>query len=108
MINNGFFYDENNDILSIHKDFKNGEKFKTNIDIGSIVLDLSNKGRIVGLELMNASDIFKREDFDVTEAKFDADITPKNILIKIFLKTKDSINMLPAIIAVPLDRPLVI
>jgi len=108
MINSGFFYDATNDILAIHKEFKNGEKFKTNIDVGSVVLDLSNKGRIIGLELMNASDIFKKEDFDVTEAKFDADITPKNILIKIFLKTKNSVAMLPAIIAVPLDRPLVV
>lgn len=108
MINNRFFYDETNDILSINKDFKNGEKFKTNIDIGLIVLDLSSQGRIVGLELMNASSIFKKNTFDITAAKFDADITPKNILIKIFLKTKDSVSILPAIIAVPLERPLVV
>jgi uncharacterized protein YuzE len=108
MINNGFFYDTTNDILAIHKEFTKGEKFKTNIDVGSVVLDLSNKGRIIGLELSNVTDIFKQDYSDITDAKFDAEITPKNILIKIFLKTKDSVNLLPAIIAVPLDKPLAV
>jgi len=107
-MNKTSFYDERNDILSIHKGFKNGEKFKTNIDVGSVVLDFSDKGRIVGIELMNASDILKKEHFDASNMDFNADITPKSVLIKLFLKIKGSNDFMPAIIAVPLEKPLAV
>ncbi len=105
-IKDGFFYDSTNDILSIHKGFKNGEKFKTNIDIGSVILDMSNKGRIIGIELMNATDFFQKKSLDITNADFNADVTPKNIIIQLSLKVNGSSTMLPATIAVPLEKPL--
>jgi uncharacterized protein YuzE len=103
---NKVFYDKNNDILSIHKGFRDKEKFKTNIDMGSIILDLSNKGRIIGLELIDATNFFKKSQLDIINADFDANITSKNILIKISLKTKNAVNNIPTIIALPLEKPV--
>jgi uncharacterized protein YuzE len=107
-MNNKFFYDEKNDILSIHKGFISGEKFKTNIDAGSVVLDLSNNGRVVGIELMNASEILANKSFDISGADFSASMTPKNILIKLFVKIKGSTNSISTIIAVPFEKSLVV
>lgn len=52
-------YDAENDILFMHKGFSKYEKFKGNIDAGDIVLDMSTKGRIVGIEILNASEFLK-------------------------------------------------
>ncbi len=48
-------YDAQNDILSIHKGFQRGEHFGGNEEHEDLILDLSDNGKIVGIELMNAS-----------------------------------------------------
>ena len=48
-------YDKENDILVAHKGFSEGERFKGNIDIGDLVLDMSTKMRVRGIEISNAS-----------------------------------------------------
>ena len=49
-------YDLDCDILFIHNGYDADEKFKGNFDIGDIVLDVSNKGKVRGIEVMNASE----------------------------------------------------
>src|SRR3989338_9161372 len=52
-------YDKENDILVIHRGFTSDEKFKGNIDVGDIVLDVSTNGKIRGIEVFNASQFLK-------------------------------------------------
>ena len=52
-------YDSSSDILFIHNGYGLDEKFKGNFDVGDIVLDVSNKGKVKGIEFMNASEYLK-------------------------------------------------
>ena len=104
-------YDKSSDILTIHKGFSNDEKFKGNIDVGELILDVSTQGRIRGIEIMNASEYFK--EFDITEkildnisdANFNASIKPTRIIVSILIKSKLCAEEMPAKIAVPLEVP---
>lgn len=49
-------YDVDCDILFVHNGYGLDEKFKGNFDVGDIVLDVSNKGKVRGIEVMNASE----------------------------------------------------
>ncbi len=105
------FYDKENDILSVHNGFLSDEKFKGNIDAGELVLDVSTKGKIEGVEIMNASKFFKdfgiNEDMleNITDAKFKATINPNGIIVGILIKSKNIEHEIPAKIAVPLEVP---
>jgi uncharacterized protein YuzE len=106
-----FNYDPENDILSIHKGFSDDEKFKGNIDVGELILDVSTRGRIRGVEIMNATSFFK--DFSITSEMletitnidFNASINPSRIMLGIVVKSKNVKNEIPAKIAVPLAMP---
>lgn len=99
-------YDKENDLLFIHKGLHENEKFKTNIDIGDLILDLSTKKRIVGIEIINASEFLKEFGVgravmeNMEDAKFDATIKPTSITIGLMFKTKE--KQIPAKIAVPI------
>ncbi len=107
------FYDKENDILSIHKGFSIDEKFKGNIDIGELVLDVSTRGRIKGIEIMNATSFLR--DFNInqetlkniSDAEFNASIKPNSIIINILIKAKNNKHIIPAKIAVPLETPTI-
>ena len=43
----------------VHKGFSAGERFKGNIEIGDLILDLSTKMRIRGIEILNAWEYLK-------------------------------------------------
>ena len=97
-----FNYDKDNDILAIHKGFSNGEKFKGNMDVGELILDVSNKGRIRGIEVLDASKYLgiKRNILStVTKGEFNISQNVDRVLIGINLKCKEGI--IPAKIAVP-------
>ena len=47
-----FDYDEENDILFIHKK----DKIKGSVDIADFIVDLSTDEKVVGLEIMNATE----------------------------------------------------
>jgi len=49
-------YDSECDILFVHSGYGPDEKFKGNFDVGDIVLDVSNKGKVRGIEVINASE----------------------------------------------------
>ena len=102
-------YDKENDIFFIHKGFSSDEKFKGNIDAGQLILDISTKGRVRGIEIMKATNFLKL--FDITEnmlenlsgAEFSAHIEPNCAVISLILKSKNSNKEMPAKIAVPLN-----
>lgn len=104
-------YDKYNDILAIHKGYSNDEKFKGNIDVGQLVLDVSSKGKIRGIEIINATKFFK--EFNITkkiletiiDAHFTASIKPSSIILGITIKAKNIEEEIPAKIAVPLEVP---
>lgn len=105
-------YDRENDILAIHKGFSSDEKFKGNIDAGDLVLDVSTKGRIRGIEVINATKFFKEFKVEkkmlenLTDAQIDVTMKPNCILLGIVLKAKNIEQSIPAKIAVPLEMPL--
>ncbi len=47
-----FDYDEENDILFIHKK----DKIKGSVDIADFIVDISTDEKVVGLEIMNATE----------------------------------------------------
>jgi hypothetical protein len=91
---NTISYDQTNDILAIHEGFSPDERFKGNIDAGDLILDISTRGRVRGIEVMNATRFFK--DFNVgeetlrnlTDARLDAVSTQHGYTLGIVLKAK--------------------
>jgi len=104
-----FSYDKNNDILVIHKGFCDDEKFKGNIEVGDLILDVSTKGRIRGIEINNTNMFLKNitlNDFgNIEDASFTSSTSPNGIVISLLFKFKDKTE-LPATIAVPLETPI--
>jgi uncharacterized protein YuzE len=49
-----FLYNKTDDVLSVEKKRK-GAIVKGSIDIGEVILDVSDKGFIIGIEFLNAS-----------------------------------------------------
>ena len=103
-------YDKKQDILAIHKGFTQDEKFKGNIDAGQLILDISTKGKIRGIEILDATEFFK--DFKINkdilenliDAKFNAKINPNGIILGITFLAKE--QEIPAKVAVPLPIQL--
>ena len=101
-------YDKENDILFIHKGFSKDEAFKGNIDAGDLVLDMSTKGRIRGVELINASDFLKIFNIkksmlnNLVDVSFTSKVTPEAIIIGLFITAKKSEEVPPAKMVVPL------
>lgn len=105
-----FFFDKENDILTIHNGFSSDEKFKGNIDAGEIVFDVSTKGRIRGIEIMKASSFLKEFDIssleNLSDAEFNASSNPNGIVLGLTMKLKNIKKEIPAKIVVPLERPI--
>jgi len=58
-------YDKENDDLFVYR--KNG-KVKGSIDIGDFIVDLSHEGKVIGIEIMNASaNIASLTNFKITK-----------------------------------------
>ncbi len=99
-------YDKNEDVLLVHEGFKPDETFKGNIDLGDIILDLSTNGRVVGIEIMNASEFFNELGFNkellsnITDAKIKATITKGSLIV--FLELNSNNVSTKAQIAAPL------
>lgn len=83
MINNRtIMYDSDNDIFFAHEGFTNDEKFKGNLDLGNIILDLSTNGKVRGIEIFNASDFFREAGLDTTTLQTATDVTWKVVMKK--------------------------
>tara|TARA_Y100000310_G_scaffold89970_1_gene87209 strand:- start:31 stop:354 length:324 start_codon:yes stop_codon:yes gene_type:complete len=101
-------YDSEQDILSIHKEYDQEEKFKGNIDIGDFILDISTKGTVKGLEILNASDHFQQ--FGITkkilentkEIKFIVQGSKTGIMIAIKFDTPE--KKIPASFVIPIEN----
>ena len=94
-MNKKITYDKKNDILVIHKGFSNDERFKGNIDAGDLILDVSSKERIRGIEIMNAAQflgnlkITKKMLENISDAEFNANVKSSGIIIGLVLKSKN-------------------
>lgn len=102
-------YDEIEDILFIHEGFKPDEKFKGNIDLGNIIFDLSTNGRIVGVEIINASEFFKefklsvKDLKNIEQASIKSLVKKDSLIVFLALKTNKAETRIP--IAAPLAVP---
>ncbi len=102
-------YDKDNDILLIHQGFAKDERFKGNIDIDSLILDVSTKGKIRGVEIFKATNFFKEFKIgrkileNINDAHLKATIKPNYIALSIIIEAKN--KKMPAKIAVPLEIP---
>ncbi|MDD9953579.1 MAG: DUF2283 domain-containing protein [Candidatus Woesearchaeota archaeon] len=101
-------YDSENDILLVHKGFAADEKFKGNLDIGGVVLDMSTKKRVRGIEVLNATNFFQglvAADvlLHLTDADFRAVMEPQRIALTVTFYIQQ--EAIPARIAVPLATP---
>jgi uncharacterized protein YuzE len=111
-------YDKQNDILAVHKGFSAGEKFKGNIEVGDLVLDLSTRMRIRGIEIMNASEYLKeflelahtKENVlqNLKDVKFNAEVKGESITLALVLVASFAGKQeeIPAKIAVPMTEPI--
>jgi uncharacterized protein YuzE len=99
-------YDKRFDSLFVHNGFASDEKFRGNVVVGDIVLDTSTKGRVVGVEVLNASRFFGKDGVgeDVLDNLSDVELSVSNeddvIVMSLVFKTKS--QKIPAKIAVPL------
>ena len=107
-------YDKESDILVVHRGYTSDEKFKGNIDVGDIVLDVSTNGKIRGIEVFNASQFLKafvekgnEESIlsKIIDADFNTTVKPNGIIISLVIKSKNQ-SEVPATIAVPLEKPI--
>jgi len=99
-------YNDQSDIFCVHKGFLSDEKFKGNMMVGDLVLDMSTKMRVRGIEILNASQFLNINDKllnNLADANFDANIGKSSITISLILKTKDNIQI-PTKIAVPIEE----
>lgn len=101
------FYDKENDILAIHKTSNANEQFKGNIDAGQIVFDVSTKGKIIGIEVLDATSFFKEFNIDrgilgnLETAEFNVARDQHGVTINLLFESKNNAQKLPAKIAVP-------
>ena len=99
-------YDREHDLLWLHKGFDSDEAFDGNMVVGDLVLDMSTRKRVRGIEVFNASKFFG--EFGVTEdildnlagAELSASVQPDGIVIGVVFKACN--KEIPAKIAVPL------
>lgn len=104
-------FDKENDILTIHKGFSLDEKFKGNLVAGDLILDISTRNRIKGMEILNATDFFK--DFKIerkfmenlSDANFSAIMKPSGTLITLILKSQLIEREISMKVAVPMETP---
>ncbi len=100
-------YEPINDIFCIHNGFDKDETFKTNLMFGDLILDITDKDHIVGIEVLNASMFFK--DFGITQSmlnclqgsSFSSRQTKSGSMIEIHFKFKDRQITIPTLIAIP-------
>lgn len=103
-------YDKEYDILFIHKGFAPDEKFKGNLDVGDFIFDISTKGNIRGIEILNASQNIKSQEPQhwlehIIDADFNSQVKPNGIILSLIVKTKKK-TQVPLTVAVPLQEPI--
>lgn len=101
-------YDKEHDILAMHKGFSKDERFKGCIDVGDLILDMSTKGRIRGIEILNASEFLKvfkigrRILENLQDARFKTQMRHNSVMIELILSSQE--KEIPAKIALPVAR----
>ncbi len=97
-------YDKENDILAVHKGFDSGERFASNVTAGDLVLDVSTRGRVRGIEILNArgflADAGIPRNAPLDAVAFEARTRKSAIYVKLLVKTPAHEHA--AMIAVPM------
>lgn len=89
-------YDANNVILVVHKGFEKEESFLSNEIIGDLVLDISTKKKIVGIELFNASVFLKEFGVEkslletLEDTILESEFTSDKVSVQLTLKSKQN------------------
>ncbi len=105
-------YDTQNDILFVHNGFGKSEKFETNIVAGDLVLDLSTKGRVRGIEFLNATKFLEGFGIDekmlenLADVEFKASVNRDSVILDLILDTKSTKHDAAVKIVVPLSEPI--
>ena len=78
-------YDFENDVLYIYTD--EGE-YNESIDLDDVILDIEKNGKIIGIEILDASKMFKVDKYDLLKnlIKFEAVIKITKDVIKLNMK----------------------
>jgi len=107
-----FSYGKEFDVLTIHNGFEPGEKFNGNIDVWPLILDMSSKGKVKGIELFDAtrflSEFGVSEEFleSLQDAELNAKVQSTGIIIGLVLKGKDT--SIAAKIVMPKEMPEIV
>jgi len=89
-------YDQENDILFIHEGFEENKKFKENIELKNIILDINNKDKIKGIEILNAKDYFNKKGINLDPNKItNAKLKTTDDELELSLKIKTIIIKIP-------------
>ena len=105
-------FDKANDIITAHKGFSSDEKFKGNLVAGDLILDISTRQRVRGLEIMNATDFLKDLGVEkklmdnLTDATFNSVIKPSGIVITLILKAEKIEREIPLKVTVPVENSI--
>ncbi|MFH1638154.1 MAG: DUF2283 domain-containing protein [Candidatus Woesearchaeota archaeon] len=97
-------YDKEGDILALHKGFGEDESFEGNLDSGDIILDISTKKQVRGIEIMNASTLLRGFNISketlsaIDKAELKTSESPSGITVSLKLISKGTI--IPAKFAV--------
>jgi uncharacterized protein YuzE len=78
-------YDFENDVLYI---YTNEGKYGESVDLDDVILDIGEDGNIIGIEILDASKIFKVDKYDLLKnlIKFEAVIKITKDVIKLNMK----------------------
>jgi len=103
-------YDEVEDILYVNK----GIKSKFSIDLDNSILDIANDGKIIGLELLNASELFdlngnvKKILSSISKTFFNVNYMKNSVVIKFGFTSKITPDKKFMIIQTPYKRKAVV
>ena len=100
-------YDKENDMFAVHNGFSKDEDFEANLEIGDLILDISTKKRIVGIEIMDANKYLEKLKIknvkevleNIEDFRLDAKIKKENIDITLLIITKSKKEMIVKILA---------
>ena len=99
-------YDRKYGLLAIHHGFEKDDEFLINIVRGDVILDISKKHQVVGIELLNMSIL---EPFGITDTvlknmdsmDFEVHEQSKGVVIELRIQAEKEYK---AMIAMPLDE----
>lgn len=72
-------YDENSDLLSVYRE---GSKIRREVDVGDMTVQFNSEEKVVGFEMMNASDFIILDNENIESTEFLKNIESANLNVK--------------------------